>query len=54
MIRRMVWETAASWAIAPSTFAPGWKYTLMTLMPLSVCDSMVRTLSTTPEMVYSL
>ena len=40
MIRRTVWLIALTCATPASTFAPGWKNTLMTLTPLSDCDSM--------------
>ena len=39
-IRRIVWFTAVTCATAASIFAPGWKNTLMTEMPLTDCDSM--------------
>src|SRR6266542_4624636 len=54
MNRRTVCEIDASCAIAPSAFAPGWRNTLITLMPLRVCDSMLRMLSTVLEVTYTL
>jgi len=38
--RSSVFEIALIWATPASTRAPGWKNTLITLTPRSVCDSM--------------
>ena len=44
--RSCVCETAVTCAIAWTTFALGWKNTLMTAMPSSDCDSMCSMSST--------
>ena len=38
-IRSIVWLIAVTCATAASIFAPGWKKTLITEMPLNDCDS---------------
>src|SRR5687768_5778593 len=40
MVRMTVFAVAASCDTALSIFAPGWKKTLMTVIPLTDCDSM--------------
>src|SRR3989442_4844178 len=51
--RRIVCDTAVTWASAPSTFTLGWKKILITATPGYVCDSIERMSLTTEEMVYS-
>src|SRR6059036_2865764 len=53
MRRRIVCDTAVTWASAPSTFTLGWKKILMTPTPGYVCDSIDRTSLTADEIVYS-
>src|SRR5216683_3040212 len=52
--RKIVCETAVTWAIAESMRTFGWKKMRITETPANVCDSMFFTLSTADEIVYSL
>ncbi len=54
MRRKIVCETAVTWAIAESMRTFGWKKMRITETPANVCDSMFFTLSTADEIVYSL
>ena len=48
--RMMFWERAVNWLMAMRMSAPGWKNTLTTERPATVCDSMCSMLSTTVVM----